>query len=165
MEVHESFQTLLNLAETNLKTGIDKIRYELAQKSLSKTPRGADIYLEQSIDLLSGETLKVLNEVKYSIFKSKEWEPIRFSISKFIEEQCNLLYNFLVSDWGQSASQVTNQLILLKSSVLGESNNYIDRQKVKLSRGEHTLKDIIKILLYGLAAGLVGFLLMFFLSH
>ncbi len=164
MKIQEGFETQLQLAETNLKAGIDKIRYELAQKMLSKTPRGADIYLEQSIDLLSNETLNVLNEIKYLVFKSKEWEPIRISINKFIEEQCNLFSNFLINEWEQPASQVTNQLVLLKSSVLGENNTFIDRQKIKLSKGKHTLKDIVKILFYGVAAGLVGFLLKLLLS-
>lgn len=165
MEVHENFQDLLKSAETDLKAGIDKIRYELALKKLSKTPAGADVYLEQSIDLLSIETLKVLNEVKALIYKSKEWESIRTSLNLFIDEQCIAFNNFLVSNWEQPATNISSQLGLLKSSILSESNTYIDRQKIKLSKGEHTLKDIMKILLSGLAAGLVGFLLKLFLSR
>lgn len=165
MEIRENFQALLKTAETDLKAGIDKIRYELAQKSLTKTPRGADIYLEQTIELLSSEALKVLNEIKYMVFKAKEWEPIRVSVNKFIDEQFDLFQNFLVNDWRQPASQITSQLILLKSSVLGESNAFIDRQKIKLSKGEHTVKDVLKILSYGIAAGIVGFLLKLILSQ
>ena len=75
MEVRDSFQSLLKTSETNLKKGIEEIRYELARKNLSKTPSGADIYLDQCIDLLSKETLKALGEIRELIYKPKEWEP------------------------------------------------------------------------------------------
>ena len=165
MEVKESFQSLLKMGETNLKTGIDQIRYDLACKGLSKTPAGADVYLDQSIDLLSNETLKALNEIKSLIYKPKEWEPIRALLNQFIEEQCEAFYDFLVNDWEQPSAQVLNQLALVKSSVKQENGLFIDRQKLKLSRGEHLMKDLIKILFFGMAAGIVGFLLKIILSR
>ncbi len=165
MEIKDSFQTLLKASETNIKTGIDQIRYELAQKGLSKTPAGADIYLERSIDLLANETYKVLIEIKAEIFKPKEWEPIRSALKQFIETNIDAIYDFLVNYWEQPAPPIASQLTLLKSSVLRENDIYIDRQKIKLSRGEQIIKDIIKIFGYGLAAGVVGFLIKFILSH
>ncbi len=165
MEVKESFESLLKTGETNLKTGIDQIRYELAKKGLSKTPSGADIYLDQCIDLLSNEIHKALGEIKSLIYKPKEWEPIRALLNHFIEEQCEAFYDFLVNNWEQPSVQVLNQLTLVKSSVKQENGIFIDRQKLKLSRGEHLAKDIIKILVFGLAAGIVAFLLKVILSR
>ena len=165
MEVKESFESLLKTGETNLKTGIDQIRYELAKKGLSKTPSGADIYLDQCIDLLSNETFKALAEIREFIYKPKEWEPIRVLLNQFIEEQCNAIYDFLVNNWEQPSAQVLNQLNLVKSSVKQEHGIYIDRQKLKLSKGEHLTKDLMKILVFGLAAGIVAFLLKIILSR
>ncbi|MGE5604969.1 MAG: hypothetical protein ACM3YE_04670 [Bacteroidota bacterium] len=165
MEVKDSFESLLKKCETNLKTGIDQIRYELAKKGLSKTPSGADLYLDQCIDLLSTETRKALGEIRGLIYKPKEWEPIRATLNQFIEEQCDSFHDFLVNSWGQPSAQVLNQLNLVKSSVKQEHGIYIDRQKLKLSKGEHLTKDIVKILIFGLAAGIFAFLLKIILSH
>lgn len=165
MEVKDSFESLLKKCETNLKTGIEQIRYELAKKGLSKTPSGADIYLDQCIDLLSAETLKALGETRDLIYKPKEWGPIQALLNQFIDEQCEALSNFLINDWGQPSAQILNQLTLAKSSVKQEHGIYIDRQKLKLSKREHLTKDIVKILIFGLAAGIVAFLLEIILSR
>ena len=165
MEVKETFETLLKKSETNLKTGIEQIRYEIAMKGLSKTPSGADLYLDQSIDLLANETLKALAEIREFVSKPKEWEPVRATLNRFIDEQCDSFHNFLVNDWGQSSDQILNQLNLVKSSVKQEQGMYIDRQKLKLSRRELLVKDMIKILLFGLAAGIVAFLLKIIFSR
>lgn len=165
MEVKETFETLLKKSEANLKTGIDQIRYDLAMKGLSKTPSGADLYLDQCIDLLATETLKALAEIRGVIYKPKEWEPIRATLNRFIEEQCDSFHDFLVNGWGQSSDQVLNQLNLAKSSVKQEHGLYIDRHKIKLSKREHLTKDLVKILFFGLAAGIVAFLLKILLSR
>lgn len=165
MDIQDNFKALLQKAESNLKAGIEQIRYDLALKNLTKSPSGADIFLDESIDLLSNETFKVLIEIKGDIYKPKEWEPIRHELKQFIETQSKLLFNFLTGNWEQPASQINNQLNLLKSLVLRELNAYIDGQKLKLSKGEHLTKDLLKIVCYGLAAGVVGFLLKFFLSR
>lgn len=165
MDVKDSFVSLLKKCETNLKAGSEQIRYELAKKALSKTPSGADIYLDQCIDLLSAETLKALVEIRGLIYKPKEWEPIRATLNQFIDEQCDSFHDFLVNDWGQPSAQVLNQLNLVKSSVKQEHGIYIDRQKLKLSKREHLTKDIVKILVFGLAAGIVAFLLKIILSY
>lgn len=165
MEAKEAFETLLKKNEANLKKGIDQIRYELAMKGLSKTPSGANLYLDQSIDLLTNETLKALAEVREFIANPKEWELIRATLNRFIDEQCDSFHDFLVNDWGQSSDQILNQLNLVKSSVKQEHGMYIDRQKLKLSKRELLFKDIVKILIFGLAAGIVAFLLEIILSH
>ena len=165
MEFMEAFETLLKKSEANLKKGIDQIRYELAMKGISKTPSGADLYLDQCIELLANETLKALAEIREFIGKPKEWELIRATLNRFIEEQCDSFHDFLVNSWGQSSDQILNQLNLVKSSVKQEHGMYIDRQKLKLSRREHLLKDLIKILIFGLAAGIVAFLLKIIFSR
>ncbi len=165
MGIQENFQTLLISIEPNLKAGIDQIRYDLARKGLTKTPPGTEIYLEQSINLLTDEIFKALNEIKADIYKPKEWDLIRSSLNEFIEGECNAFLDFLVGNWEQPASQVAIQLNILKSSLLKECHTYIDRQKIKLSKGEQVSKDILKIVYYGLAAGIVGFLLKVILSR
>lgn len=164
MEINDVFQSQLEMCKTNLKTGIDRIRYELATKGLSKTPVGTDIFIDQSIDLLSKETLQALNEIKALIYKPKEWNPIRTFLTQFIDEQCTWLADFLINNWGQPA-QVLNQINLVKSSLKNETNLYIDKQKIKLSQGKHLMKDLMKILIFGIAAGIVGFFLKIILSR
>lgn len=165
MEIQDSFNALLQKTEPNIKAGIDQIRYDLARKNLTKSPTGAEFFLEQSTDLLSNEIFKTLNEIKGDIYKPKEWERVRYTLKQFIEVQSTLFFNFLVGNWEQPASQINSQLNVLKSSILKETDSYIDRQKIKLSKGGQVSRDLIKICYYGLAAGIVGFLLKFFLSR
>ena len=165
MEINDAFQSQLDICHTNLKTGIDQLRYELATKGLSKTPAGTDIFIDQSIDLLSKETLQALNEIRASIYKPKEWEPVRTLLTQFIDGQCKWLADFLVNEWGQPSSQILNQINLVKSSIKNETSLYIDNQKIKLSKGEHLTKDLMKILIFGIAAGIVAFVLKLILSR
>jgi len=165
MDILNNFNALLQKAEPNLKTGIEHIRYDLARKSLTKSPSGTDIFLDESVDLLSNEIYSALNEIKGDIYKPKEWEPIRHAVKQFIETHFQLLFNFLTVNWEKPASQINTQIKLLQSSVLRETYAYIDYQKFKLSKGEHLFKDLLKLFFYGLAAGLVGFLLRLFLSR
>jgi len=165
MTILENLKTLTDKSEQNLKTGIDQIRYELARKGLTKTPSGAEQYMVQSAKLLTDEVLDILAEVRSFISKPKEWELIRHSINGFIDAQYDAFYSFLVDNWQQSSSQVTSQLLSLKASVLRESHSYIDRQKIKLSKGEQLAKDMVKIFYCGLAAGIVGFLIRLLFSR
>lgn len=165
MKISDVFQSQLKTCETNLKTGIDRIRYELATKGLSKTPAGTDIFIDQSTDLLSKETLQTLDEIKAIIYKPKEWEPIRKLLTQFIDEQCKWLADFLVNDWKQPSPQILNQINLVKSSIKNENSLYIDKQKIKLSKGERLAKDLMKIIFFGIAAGTVGFLLKIIFSR
>lgn len=165
MDILNNFNALLQKAESNLKTGVEQIRYELARKNLTKSPSGVDVFLDESIDLLSDEAFKTLNEIKGEIYKPKEWEPIRHALKQFIETQSNLLSDFLIGNWEQPAPQINKQIKLLKSLVVREINTYIDGRKLKLSKGAQLAKDLLKIFYYGLAAGIVGFLLKFFLSR
>lgn len=165
MGLQDDFQTLLHSAETNLKAGIDQIRYELAHKGFTKTPNGTELFLEQGIDLLSNEIYGALTEIKVQIYTAKEWEQIRPILNKFIEAECNSFLDFLVNNWEQPATQVNSHLLTLQSFCYRESNIYIDRQKAKLSGGKQTVKDIVKIGCCGLAAGIVAFLIKFFLSR
>lgn len=165
MDINNNFNALLQKAESNLKTGIDQIRYDLARKNLTKSPSGVNIFLDESIDLLSDEAFKALNEIRGVIYKPKEWEPIRHALKHFIETQSGLISDFLTGSWEQPASQINKQLKLLKSIVVREINIYIDGQKLKLSKGAQIAKDLLKIFYYGLAAGIVGFLLKYFLSR
>lgn len=165
MGIQDDFQTLLQTAETNLKADIDQIRYDLARKRFTKTPNGVELFLEQSADLLLNEISRALNEIKAQIYTVKEWEQIRVILGEFIETQYDSFLDFLVNNWEQPADQVNSHLLILKSSCYKESNLYIDRQKAKLSQGEQISKDILKIVYYGLAAGIVAFLIKFFLSR
>jgi hypothetical protein len=165
MDILNNYNGLLQKAESNLKAGIEQIRYDLARKNLTKSPSGANIFLDESIDLLSDEAFKTLNEIKGEIYKPKEWEPIRHALKQFIETQSNLLSDFLIGNWEQPAPQINKQVKLLKSLVVREINTYIDGRKLKLSKGVQLAKDLLKIVYYGLAAGVVGFLLKFFLSR
>ena len=135
------------------------------KRRFRKPHPGPTFYLDQCIDLLSTETLKALVEIREFIYKPKEWVPIQALLNQFIDEQCEALSNFLINDWGQPSAQILNQLTLVKSSVKQEHGIYIDRQKLKLSKREHLTKDIVKILIFGLAAGIVAFLLEIILSH
>ncbi|NLY76255.1 MAG: hypothetical protein GX075_13310 [Firmicutes bacterium] len=165
MTILENLKTLTEKSEQNLKTGTEQIRYELARKGLTKTPSGAEQYLEQSVKLLTNEVLDILAEVRSFISKPKEWELIRSSMNGFIDTQYDAFYDFLVNNWQQPSSQVTSQLLSLKASILRESHSYIDRQKIKLSKGEQLLNDMVKIFYCGLAAGIVGFLIRLLFSR
>lgn len=165
MTILENLKTLTEKSEQNLKTGTEQIRYELARKVLTKTPSGAEQYLEQSAKLLTDEVLDILAEVRAFVSKPKEWELIRRSLNGFIDTQYDAFYDFLVNNWQQPSSQVTSQLLSLKASILRESHSYIDRQKIKLSKGEQLLSDMVKIFYCGLAAGIVGFLIRLLFSR
>ena len=117
-------------------------------------------FIRLGIKSIKKELMETLNITALLNPSAREWERIRETGKSFLELQINILISSYPSIWVNSSNH-QSEIESLKKELIAEFNTFIDGQIKEIIRRR---KKIISDLLVRIISGIVGGLIVYFLT-